>query len=216
MDQPSDSQPTTAEARPGVARRRLRRRVLTFALVGLLVAGGAAYAGIRLRWWKPPYPASTKWVCWQLGCPEPAYNFAEVVPGAIYRSGRPDERWYRYAHQRYGIRHVVRLFEAGGPVPMPPNDLGMTVHAFNWTNQKAPPRKELDEVLAILDANQPVMVHCWAGADRTGYAIAAYRILRQGWTAQQALDEMSRYWHSPDDKPWMRESLLSLAADPNR
>ena len=46
--------------------------------------------------------------------------------------------------------------------------------------------------LATDPANQPVFVHCQHGADRTGVCCAAYRIVVQGWTKDQAIAEMTR------------------------
>jgi protein tyrosine/serine phosphatase len=43
---------------------------------------------------------------------------------------------------------------------------------------------------AVLDARKPVVVHCQHGADRTGATCAAWRVAVDGWTPQQALDEM--------------------------
>lgn len=37
----------------------------------------------------------------------------------------------------------------------------------------------------------PVFVHCQHGADRTGAVCAAYRVVVDGWTKQQSLDEMT-------------------------
>ncbi len=41
-------------------------------------------------------------------------------------------------------------------------------------------------------ALQPVLVHCKHGSDRTGMMIAIYRIAIDGWSKQQAIDEMLR------------------------
>lgn len=35
-----------------------------------------------------------------------------------------------------------------------------------------------------------MVVHCWHGSDRTGAVIAAYRIVQQGWSQHDAIDEM--------------------------
>ncbi len=52
--------------------------------------------------------------------------------------------------------------------------------------------KYVTEFLSILDDTNavPVLVHCQHGADRTGTMCAMYRILREGWTADEAIDEM--------------------------
>ena len=43
-------------------------------------------------------------------------------------------------------------------------------------------------------------MHCWLGGDRAGVFLAAYRIVFDGWTPEQALEEMHQYhfhgfWH---------------------
>jgi protein tyrosine/serine phosphatase len=38
----------------------------------------------------------------------------------------------------------------------------------------------------------PVLLHCLHGADRTGLVSAMYRILYQGWTKEQALEELTQ------------------------
>jgi hypothetical protein len=39
---------------------------------------------------------------------------------------------------------------------------------------------------------RPLFVHCAHGADRTGMMVAFYRIIYQGWTKKQAIQEMTR------------------------
>lgn len=42
-------------------------------------------------------------------------------------------------------------------------------------------------------ANGAVYVHCKGGRHRTGAMTAAYRLTHDGWTAEQAFEEMLRY-----------------------
>jgi protein-tyrosine phosphatase len=39
-------------------------------------------------------------------------------------------------------------------------------------------------------AAQPVLVHCKHGSDRTGVVVAAYRIVVQGWSKEDAIREL--------------------------
>jgi protein tyrosine/serine phosphatase len=41
-------------------------------------------------------------------------------------------------------------------------------------------------------ANQPVLLHCKHGSDRTGMMTAIYRIVEQGWSKQDAIAEMTQ------------------------
>ena len=58
-------------------------------------------------------------------------------------------------------------------------------------------------------ANQPVLVHCQHGADRTGSVCAVYRMAVQGWTEGQAVREMTDGGYGfhgiwVNLKPWLR------------
>jgi protein tyrosine phosphatase (PTP) superfamily phosphohydrolase (DUF442 family) len=49
---------------------------------------------------------------------------------------------------------------------------------------------EIQAAMKILrECEKPVLVHCWHGSDRTGVVIAAYRVLGQGWSREDAIDE---------------------------
>lgn len=51
--------------------------------------------------------------------------------------------------------------------------------------------KEIIATLNIIkDAPKPILVHCRHGSDRTGVVVAMYRITFQGWTKDEALNEL--------------------------
>jgi protein tyrosine phosphatase (PTP) superfamily phosphohydrolase (DUF442 family) len=63
-----------------------------------------------------------------------------------------------------------------------------------WFHPVFPTEHQVAEFLRLAcdPANQPVLVHCRHGSDRTGTMCAAYRIVAQGWPRNEAIDEMRR------------------------
>ena len=201
--------PQADAAAPAAKPGRRRLAILVIASLAVVLALAVAVAGIHWRLWRPPYGGVGKALAAVSGELPAAYNAEEVVPGRVWRSGRPDERWYRYLHDR-GVRRVVRLCGPTPKIPGPPDELGWDVRTYSWSSSRPPKVQDLREVLDLLDANTPVLIHCSAGADRTGYAIAAYRIFHQGWHWSVAFEEMNEFWHFPDDTPQLQENLLKV------
>jgi protein tyrosine/serine phosphatase len=56
-----------------------------------------------------------------------------------------------------------------------------------------PEEKEVVRFLRIVNdpKKTPVLVHCMHGADRTGVMCATYRLAVQGWTKEDAIEEMT-------------------------
>lgn len=46
--------------------------------------------------------------------------------------------------------------------------------------------------IALDPKHQPVLVHCQHGADRTGTMLAFYRMVKQGWSKEEAIEEMTQ------------------------
>ena len=153
-----------------------------------------------------PYPAPGKSLAWLLGVPETAYNYAMVTEGRVHRSARPDARFLEWMHDTHDIRRVIGLAGAD-PVHETARKLGMEVTAFTWTPSQLPPQDELDAVVELLAGDESVLVHCASGSDRTGYAVAAYRVERLGWAVDDAVLEMSAHWHNPERYPDLHRAL---------
>lgn len=115
-------------------------------------------------------------------------NLHKVADG-LYRSAQPTAEGMTNLVS-LGIKTVVNLRdnhsdtdEIGG---LPIEARRIEVFTANMKDEY------VEEFLSIVDDTNalPVLVHCQHGADRTGTMCAMYRILRQGWTVDDAIDEM--------------------------
>jgi len=77
---------------------------------------------------------------------------------------------------------------------------GMRYVQIPMTTHELPTPAQLAQFLKIVNdpASQPVYVHCVGGRHRTGVMTAAYRMTHDGWTADQAFNEMKQYKFGAD------------------
>lgn len=70
------------------------------------------------------------------------------------------------------------------------NNENIALHTIK-VNTREMTEDQIYEALSIIKMSEtPVLVHCWHGSDRTGTIVAAYRLVFQGWTKKDAVDEM--------------------------
>lgn len=116
-------------------------------------------------------------------------NFYKVSD-TLYRSAQPEKEGFHHL-ARLGIKTVVdlRLFHSDK------EDLESTgiKYVSIPVNTFAPRSDQIHEFLEVVTnpANQPVLVHCKRGADRTGTFVAAYRIVVEDWSTERAIAEMT-------------------------
>jgi protein tyrosine phosphatase (PTP) superfamily phosphohydrolase (DUF442 family) len=124
---------------------------------------------------------------------EALHNYGEMDPGRLYRAARTDATGIRQLVENDHIRTVVNLAEKDDDcAAIRENGLRYFHLPCDATTQN---KKQMKQFLALMGDSQnwPVYVHCDRGADRTGEAVAAYRIIYQNWTPQQAIDELPKY-----------------------
>jgi len=174
------------------------RTIWLLMLANVAIGLTAAEPALRVR------PA--EWAQPVLGVP--VENLHLVAPG-IYRSAQPDDEGMA-ALAAAGMRTVLSLRdfhddadEAKG------TSLVLRREEMNaGTIEETAMRRALD---VLRQAEKPVLVHCWHGADRTGAVVALYRMVDQGWTAAAAIDEMKhgRYGHHdgwyPNIEAWLSQ-----------
>src|ERR1700687_214310 len=120
-------------------------------------------------------------------------NFGEVTP-LLYRGGQPSPEGYE-ALAKMGVNIVVDGRLSGHDKERQEVEkAGMQYVAIPW--HCFFPRDEVfASFLAVLRANpgKKAFLHCRYGDDRTGMMIAAYRMSVEGWTAEEARQEMDQY-----------------------
>jgi protein tyrosine/serine phosphatase len=117
-------------------------------------------------------------------------NLNQVTP-ILFRSAQPDAAGFANIAKSLKIKTVIDLRETQTDAPIlgssKINAYYVPMNAAHITD------KEIIAALTLIKAHQgegPILVHCQHGADRTGVVMAMYRIIYQGWSKQQAIDEM--------------------------
>lgn len=142
-------------------------------------------------------------------------NFGVVDEGAVYRAGRLTPEAIRKVDEEHGVRTIVDL---GAHHPgsagerreaLTAQALGVERHVYRlFGDGQGDPNQYVRALRIMMDPEaQPVLVHCAAGSERTGVAVALYRMLAENATFESAMDETRDYRHDPADNPHVREML---------
>lgn len=123
-------------------------------------------------------------------------NFAKVSD-ALYRSGQPTYAGMAQI-EAAGIKSILKLNDN---TPSESNWAQQDGIGFNYMlmpTKQSPSYDQIDQALAFINdpANQPVLVHCHLGHDRTGAVVAAYRVTVQGWSVDKAAAEATQMGYS--------------------
>lgn len=123
-------------------------------------------------------------------------NAATIAPG-VFRSNQPDHR--RLARMKaQGLVSVLYLRGSDDSAPFRAERracaaLGLRFHSFNMSAHRLPPPERVLTLIALLRRiEKPFLLHCRAGADRTGLASAIYLLAIEGRPAEEAAAMLSR------------------------
>lgn len=144
-------------------------------------------------------------------------NFHVVTPGVLYRSGQLSQQGLEQVLHDYEIKTIVTLRDAPIPGNPPPDraeeeycrkmgikHVRLAPQSWSAPDGSVPAAANVQKFLEVVSDpnNHPVLVHCFAGAHRTGACVAVYRLECQRWSTEQTLEEMRTYGYDNLDEEW--------------
>ncbi len=136
------------------------------------------------------------------------------VDEKVWRSGQPTRHDTRRL-KKEGIREVLSLrrwhtdHDLSGAFET--HHVRMQAHAID--------DEEMARALSILvRSDQPILIHCWHGSDRTGALVALYRMVVQNWPREKAIEELMdpAFGHHAETFPNVRRYLETVDIDAMR
>jgi tyrosine-protein phosphatase SIW14 len=122
-------------------------------------------------------------------------NFGQVNANLLRGAQPTNEGFEQLA--KMGVAIVVDLRDDGQAEHAAVTKLGMqyvSIPSHCYSSLDSSVAQFLD--LVRKNPDKKIFVHCHVGTDRTGMAIAAYRMTQQGWTAAEARREMEAFGFS--------------------
>ena len=127
-------------------------------------------------------------------------NSAEIAPG-VHRANQPDATRLARMKAR-GLVSVLYLRGSDNGAPFRAEQrscaaLGLRFHTFNMSAHRLPsPERVLALIALFRRIEKPFLLHCRAGADRTGLASAIYLLAVEGRDVAEAQGMLSaRFGH---------------------
>jgi protein tyrosine/serine phosphatase len=175
----------------------------------MLLAGAALLAGCGL--------AATDGFAWL----RPTDNFHAVKAGQAYRSGQLDGESFKLVFDVFGIRTVINLRGENPDEQWYQQEVaatlekGVTLVNIPMSAKSLPSRETLLAIYdTIITSEHPVLIHCQAGADRTGAVSAIWRMVVPGEPREAAQTELSPwYGHFEAVNPMMDELVRIFEPD---
>ena len=113
-------------------------------------------------------------------------NFYKI-DDKVYRSGQPHKKGFQEL-KKLGIKNVLSFRDYHSDEDG--KDLGLNLYRVKMDAGDITTAKVVEALRIIKNSEGPILIHCWHGSDRTGLVSAMYRIVFQGWSREEAIDEL--------------------------
>lgn len=114
-------------------------------------------------------------------------NFYRVDSG-VYRAEQPAKEGFAEL-ERMGIKEALNLRSYHSNKDGA-KGTGLVLHRVKMKASDSDWDEVVKALRIIKNRKGPIVIHCWHGSDRTGLTVALYRIVFQGWSKQEAIEEL--------------------------
>ncbi|WP_320046836.1 tyrosine-protein phosphatase [uncultured Ilyobacter sp.] len=143
----------------------------------------------------------------------PVDNFAVIESERAYRSAQVDRTTLAMMIDNLELKTVINLRGANPSEQWYINEKavcdekGVTLVDIRWSARELPSQEELLKYYdAIKSVQEPILIHCKAGADRTGAAAAIWRMTIPGEARETARFQLNPFYgHFQAFTPYMDE-----------
>lgn len=146
-------------------------------------------------------------------------NLGEVEPGLLYRSANPSPGLLKFLVNRVGLKYVVSLRGSINPADAAyMESVGGEMISLPMSASRPPKPAQILEIIRTTHRARKegaaILIHCMAGADRTGMMVGTWRMLFQGVRDRKALTrETLMYRHIPPAWPNVHRHLEVFRPD---
>jgi protein tyrosine/serine phosphatase len=132
-------------------------------------------------------------------------NFHPITPGEAYRSAQMDQDELEYYIHKFEIKSIINLRGKNDGKQWYTEETaisqnyGISHYNLGLSADRAPTSLEIEELLRLYSiAPRPVLIHCQAGADRSGLAAALWKMVVDGSSKSEAREQLAvRFGHMP-------------------
>lgn len=110
-----------------------------------------------------------------------------AISDSVYRSEQPSRKAFKELEE-YGFKTVInfrRLWNDNRKA----RDTDLNLVHLPMRTAKLTEAEVIEALKAVNNAQKPILLHCWHGSDRTGVIVAAYRMVFENWTKEDAISE---------------------------
>lgn len=147
-------------------------------------------------------------------------NIHTVIEGELYRSAQPTpEQIEKYA-EKYGIRTIINLRgrreKADWYHAEKKTATKLGIHHYDWavSSTMMTPLSHMDHIMRLMkNAPKPILIHCYAGADRTSLGVGIYLYGIKHYSPENAKRKALSVYYGHFPFLWSETDAIGMSFD---